>query len=697
MSVGKTTRFQNNIRVDGNLDLSSSTGNLTLSSLSSAPASPTVGDFFYDSTLGKARVYQSTGWTNVDGSAAGSLDAAYNGGQTITVDAADVLFNLSDASNDYCVVIDCAVDGTVTDAWKITTTGGASAVFSDAIDVSDAGIVNAINVGANVIYGTGGASIDFDAFDVDSSGNVTVGGTGTITGATTLSSTLALASTLTSEGAIIVDIDAAEAFLIRENGDAADVVTVDTTQDAGDTTFAISSKTTSGKALYLDLDTITGQGLDINAATITTGDALRIVVASGTMTAAGAAISVLDGVTEVFAVRDDGSIYSKATAEGTTAFQVATGDVLISDGDLTVSGGEVAFTSDSTTAGLVIVNNAITTANSLVDVSSTSITSGALMRLNANTVTHDGEILELISAGDTTSTGTGLSITMPDITTGVATGINVTMAKLTTSGFGILVRMDAITTGDMLYLDNGGGTMTAGSGYFINCNDDNVTKFGVSLNGNTTIAGTDGDTAAITLALGNLVLTDTNATTITSVNGTGSIVKVISGGDIGAEKACLEVDAAGTFDADGSLLRLSAEGITATNSPYALNIDCAALDMGAIRIVSAPATNSCVLMTTTGVLAADKAIVELVSNANGCNGDSSVLRLDQTHIGGAAFCMTARQDDLDVGFINFEGTASANENSPISTHGTGTVTDFVRCAINGTKAWIPVVTGAVSA
>ncbi|KKK96429.1 hypothetical protein LCGC14_2662840, partial [marine sediment metagenome] len=90
MSGGKITRFQNNVRIDGDLDLSNSTGLFTLSSLSSAPSSPTVGESYYDSTQGKARIYQITGWTNVDGSAAGSLDAAYNGGATITVDGGAV-------------------------------------------------------------------------------------------------------------------------------------------------------------------------------------------------------------------------------------------------------------------------------------------------------------------------------------------------------------------------------------------------------------------------------------------------------------------------------------------------------------------------------------------------------------------------------------------------------------------------------
>jgi len=90
MSSGKITRFQNNVRIDGNLDLSNSTGSLTVSSLASAPSSPTVGQSYYDSTLGKYRIYQITGWSNIDGSAAGSLDAAYNGGAEIAVDAGAV-------------------------------------------------------------------------------------------------------------------------------------------------------------------------------------------------------------------------------------------------------------------------------------------------------------------------------------------------------------------------------------------------------------------------------------------------------------------------------------------------------------------------------------------------------------------------------------------------------------------------------
>ena len=45
-------------------------------------------------------------------------------------------------------------------------------------------------------------------------------------------------------------------------------------------------------------------------------------------------------------------------------------------------------------------------------------------------------------------------------------GIDVVMALATTTVKGISVTMNAITTGDMLYLDNVGGTMT-GDGKFI--------------------------------------------------------------------------------------------------------------------------------------------------------------------------------------------------------------------------------------
>ena len=138
-----------------------------------------------------------------------------------------------------------------------------------------------------------------------------------------------------------------------------------------------------------------------------------------------------------------------------------------------------------------------------------------MMRIDADCEYHDGEILELINSGDTTSSGTGLSITMPNITTGSAKGISVVMEGATTNAKGISVTMDALTTGDMLYLDNGGSSIT-GDGKFINCNDDDTSVFSVASGGLTTIAGGVIITKTTSTSTGNTgVTTDNYAISLT--------------------------------------------------------------------------------------------------------------------------------------------------------------------------------------
>ncbi|KKU25837.1 MAG: coiled-coil [Microgenomates group bacterium GW2011_GWC1_46_16] len=70
------------------------------------------------------------------------------------------------------IKIDNAEDtaGSMTDAIVVTAT--TDTAITDGIDVSDAEIVNAINVGANTLLGTTGL-IDYTNFDVDASGHIT--------------------------------------------------------------------------------------------------------------------------------------------------------------------------------------------------------------------------------------------------------------------------------------------------------------------------------------------------------------------------------------------------------------------------------------------------------------------------------------------------------------------------------------------
>ncbi|MGH9857817.1 MAG: beta strand repeat-containing protein, partial [Acidobacteriota bacterium] len=69
---------------------------------------------------------------------------------------------------------------TVADGLLITSSGVNGGIV-DGIDVSDANLTNAVNVGANTILGTA-TSIDFTNFDLDGSGNITTGGDITVNG-----------------------------------------------------------------------------------------------------------------------------------------------------------------------------------------------------------------------------------------------------------------------------------------------------------------------------------------------------------------------------------------------------------------------------------------------------------------------------------------------------------------------------------
>lgn len=120
-----------------------------------------------------------------------TLDNDYDndasGDAQITVDARDISFDLNDATNDYKIKIDNTTTGTINDGLFFTTTG-VGGVLTDAIDASDGGITNAINVGGNTITGTT-ATIDFTNFDIDNSGNETLAGDLTLTSGATISST----------------------------------------------------------------------------------------------------------------------------------------------------------------------------------------------------------------------------------------------------------------------------------------------------------------------------------------------------------------------------------------------------------------------------------------------------------------------------------------------------------------------------
>ncbi|NBS41489.1 hypothetical protein EBS80_02410, partial [bacterium] len=86
-----------------------------------------------------------------------TLDDVYQQGGTVNVSAYDVLFDLSDDTNDYKFVIDNNSTGAIATAFSITSNGLGSSVGT-AVDLSDADIATALALGSNDVT-VGGATI----------------------------------------------------------------------------------------------------------------------------------------------------------------------------------------------------------------------------------------------------------------------------------------------------------------------------------------------------------------------------------------------------------------------------------------------------------------------------------------------------------------------------------------------------------
>ena len=373
---------------------------------------------------------------------------------------------------------------TATDVLTLTNAAGGSGIV---LQIDNTG------TGAD-IAGTAGWNIT--KAGVITSTGLTFGGVNTIT-----STAGDITWTLEDNDATALKIGASGATsiinIITTNGSEACVFGNDITLTDG--LFTATSTSNTAPLLLMQNDTMTTFGTSstedeaafvFSSDTITTASLLQLQL-DGSALAGGFFLNCFetDAGVAVFTIGEDGSISIAGTALGTDAIGITAGDITLTAGDLTLTAGSIVNTlGDLTlTAGdftmtvgdavvtdgsltltdadnansVTVVNNTITTAD-LVDISSTSITTGALVKLNANAATHDGEILELISAGDATSTPTGLSVTIASPTTGAAKGISVVMAAATTSAIGISVDMAGLTTGTGTLITSAGTIVTTG-------------------------------------------------------------------------------------------------------------------------------------------------------------------------------------------------------------------------------------------
>ena len=400
------------------------------------------------------------------------IDDVYNNGaRTVTVDAGDIVLNLTDATNDYKLKIDNTSTGTINDA-LIINSSGAGSVLTDAIDVSDAAIVNAINVGANTIVGTT-AIIDFTNFDVAANGDTTIGGTLSITGAfssnalaaatagTTLTldgkttggvnigststggvtlganTTLASGKTLTitgTEDSNIVTVTAGDVVVTLGS------ITITDNDNAAGIVFTNNTITTASMMTLDSTSLTTGKGLAITANAITSGAMVYLETSAAGFT--GKYVQLYNGTADDFSVKTNGLTTLKGSAAGTDVLVLDAGDLQITSGNIDVDAGKLEVDTATDQTSYFKRNQGVTT--------------GPVVEIEA---THTGDDQPCLLV-DQNATGAidALQITID----GAGNGALVTAAAAGTTGYNFTAAASA--TGRAYYSNLGAWLGTAGQG-----------------------------------------------------------------------------------------------------------------------------------------------------------------------------------------------------------------------------------------
>ncbi len=401
-----------------------------------------------------------------DGGGGGTLDEAYNGGGSVTVDAYDVLFDLNDSSNDYGVVIDNNTAGAIAIGLEFTSGGGGA--LTTAIDASANEIGTAIAIGSNDVT-VGGSTITSSEFalidsgialsELTDSGTLTAGTVdingGNIDG-TVLGATSAAAGTFTqftvTTGALALNSESLTfdgATLTINGGGAVDIqdgLTADTLSvDSGNLSVSAGSidgaqslsSTTSDNSLQITLTNGTSSGtqnvayLD-NAASSGTTESILVIDNSDSDTVVSNAIEFViaggSGFTNLFNVNgtaitsseftiiDGGIALSELTDSGTlTATTVDINGGAI-DG-VTIGGssaGAGTFSSLTSNGDLIVTGGDVTGANSeTIDIGETD--NGSIILSAAGETNNESLELDFEAAANTVTLATSTGVTNIDL------------------------------------------------------------------------------------------------------------------------------------------------------------------------------------------------------------------------------------------------------------------------------------------
>lgn len=379
-----------------------------------------------------------------------STMAISSGTWTITQSSANAILTLNKTNVGAGAVIDITNSGSGADitanssAWSITTSGGVAVM-----EMGSGATLNATD-GAITIGKTGTATTLSGTLTVAEAVTLTSGGVTVTSGNLTLSSgNLALTSgTFTVSAGLSTFISAANSGTILMTNNTA-------------TTYGIGG-TSTGVALF-------------RSTSLTTGTLMRLQLTEGTLNGgfyfdcwdvtAGAA---------VFSIAEDGVVIMAGTA-GSNSFTMTAGDVVMSDGSLTITDADnaatLSLTNDTATTAAVYKfagSGAFTgtTTSSFVTITPTGLTTGTALYIAAAAATTTSVAVDVTTS---TTTGTALRLTTSGIQTdGASTGILTMVADSATTagataGRGLVsLSADALTTGTGVDITSTSITYTTG-------------------------------------------------------------------------------------------------------------------------------------------------------------------------------------------------------------------------------------------
>ena len=615
---------------------------------------------FEGTTLKK---WTGSAWTAISGGGGGftTWDELYSADKTLTIDSTTLTYALTHATGDGLTITGSA--GSAGQLLQFSNGGSGLDIqgTSDTWSISSAGAAIVVGITNTGDITTTGASIDWDLKDNDS-GALSIDAAGA-------AGLIAVDTTNASEGVTMSGTLTVAGALVASTG---------VSSSDGTCTFTDNSNAANGLVFVNDTVTTYGNASDagpvhFSSASLTTGFLQTLSLDESELSGGGfLRCWEQDGGVAVFTVGEKGATVIAGSAAGTDAFTITVGDILINDSDQNIIESE-----DGTTTTVLIDNK-------------------------AGVIASDSAVLSLDAGGAVASGGNILRVAPTGTPNAGAIGIEfVGAGKALTALY-----IDADPTGSDVATIHGGGVLTSDNAVLTVSSDG-----ALATGSNTFRVDTTGTPAsgAIYAEFDFAGLTDTNENIGVKIDAGGKKVVGLhidadpTAGDVayfhtdGAtadNKAVLSLSSAGTPAAAGSnVLRVAFTG-TDTNKPTLVEVIGAGKDCQGLSIDCDPTTTSGNYLTTGGVLAADKATLELVSSVAACNADSQVLRVQQGSATGANVTLGLLQADVSEPIALFESTAGSGNCVDLTNTTTAGVAGSILISVNGTDYRLEVHTAA---